>query len=254
MPKKESKELEVIEAEIVPEPESKLMDPLDAQYALPLNQQRKLIQIPQNVTASDELVEATVELARSARIPLWGVLIIPTKNGNRPYINADGIRFRLANDMRGVKKIDVEILHYPMQMGDTATVKATVEMLNGQSYSSFGSVKVDSQWNEGNSLLKAETKAKRRASYDAIANAVGMPQYDEDADKSQNGNYVDATYTIVNQPPKNIASFITWIQKNKISDQVYLKVTGEDIDEMEEKNVSFLHSKLAEYLEKQEAE
>lgn len=255
MPKKESKEIEVVEQVEEQASVIQAISALDVQYNLPLEQQRKLIQIPQNVNASDDLVRATVELARSARIPLWGVLIIPTKNGNRPYINADGIRFRLANDPRGVKSVDVEILHYPMQMGDTATVKATVVMLNGQSYSNFGSVKIDSQWNEANGLSKATTKAIRRASYEAVANAIGMPQYDEDAKLEQNSNYVDATYSILNPPtPKNITQLITWIQKNKVSDEEYLAATGQDIDQMEEKNVPTLYEKIVEYREKIEAE
>lgn len=235
---------------IVAEPSVKELDPIDVQYQLPLEQQRKLISIPQNVNASDELVRATVELARSARIPLWGVLIVPTKNGNRPYINADGIRFRLANDSREVQSIDPEIIHYPTGIGDTATVKTTVIMKNGQTYASFGSVKVDSQWNEANALLKAETKSERRASYKAIANAVGMPQYDEDAKLE----VIDATFKVVNQPPKNVTQLVTWLKNNGISDDLYKQIVGEDISEIEEHKVKAFHQHIVDYQETQNPE
>lgn len=227
------------------------LSPLDVQFQLPLEEQMKLIAVPANVIVSRDLFIMAVKLARSARVPLWGINIIPTKNGNKPYINADGIKFRLANDDRKVQSDDIEVLRYPESIGSTAIVKATIKMGNGQTYNALGAVKVDSQWNEANALLKAETKATRRAGYKAIANFVGMPLYDEDSDRS-NGNVVEGQYRVLPiYAPKNIGQFLGWQEKQKISDEIVLEVTHKEISDVTEKDIPEMYRLLVEWQSKQ---
>lgn len=227
------------------------LSPLDMQFQLPLEEQMKLIAVPNNVIVSRDLFMTAVRLAMSARVPLWGINIIPTKNGNKPYINADGIKFRLANDERKVQSDDIEVLKYPEGMGSTAIIKATIKMGNGQTYNALGAVKVDSQWNEANALLKAETKASRRAGYKAIANAVGMPMYDEDSDRS-NGQVVEGQYRVLPvSSPKNVGQFLAWMDKQKITDEILLEVTHKDIADLAEKDIPEIYRLLTEWQGKQ---
>lgn len=244
------KELGLI-PEAIPEVETEFeeQDSLDIQFHLPLDEQKKLISVPANALISNEMYVTAVALARSARVPLWGINIIPTKNGPKPYINADGVKFRIANDKRGILSDDFEIIQIPHQMGDTAIVKRTLILKNGQSFNGLGAVKVDSQWNEGNALLKADTKAGRRAGYSAIANAVGMPMWDEDADKSTNGSTIEGTYRVVpSSAPATVSQFLVWQQGQKLTDAEILTVTGIDIgEELNQRDIPEMYKKLVEY-------
>ncbi len=182
---------------------------LEAQYNLPLEEQKKLVVLPQGISqrAIPELVTAAVALARSASIPLWGITFIPSRSGQaKAYINADGIRFALANDERKVASNKIISFTQGKVKGDTCTVIREVTMGNGQTYQGIGSVVIDDQWNPANATLKADTKAARRASYDAIANSVGMPQWDEDADKN---TFVDADFHEVIDAPKTVVKFLS---------------------------------------------
>lgn len=220
-------------------------DAMDAQFGLPLNEQVKLMVVPPTLRPDEELIRAASQLARSARIPLWGINLIPTKNGIKPYINADGIKFRLANDERGVSSNTADVLQFPTGNGSLAVVKRTITLRNGQVYQGLGAVVVDSQWNPANSLLKADTKANRRAGYDAIASAVGLPMYDEDADRSNGSEVVEGEFRAVVHAPRTIGQFLAWMTKEGISDERFQEVIGFEVSLLREADVREAWEKLS---------
>lgn len=208
-------------------PMTSAMVMLEREYSLPLTEIRRKLVMPANARPNDEMLREAVELARSAGVPLWGINLIPTRLGIAPYINSNGIKFRLANDPRGVASNTFEVINFSSVMGEVQIIRRTIVMGNGQTYQGLGAVVIDRDWNPGNALLKADTKANRRAGYDAIANAVGMRMYDEDADRATNESIEASFRVIVAKTPTNLVEFFTWVENNDIKPEAIVRAGTE---------------------------
>lgn len=173
--KVETKEL----APAMPKSEIVPFDELQRQLRMPFDEQKKLITSQSPLT--DSAVRMVLEVARVIGVPLQGINVIPTKLGVMPYINSIGIRYKYHTDKRGFKSATAEIIQTPKQKGDLAIVKGRVEFMDGSFGENIGAVIVETDdtkgWNVANALMKAATKAIRRAGQDAVE--ITLPVYED---------------------------------------------------------------------------
>ena len=162
------------------ENENKALAMVNHQYGLPIEEVKKLIVIPSDMRPADQTIIDAVNVARSIMVPLWGINLIKSKQGVKVYINAEGIAFAVANDPRGVQSDEFVLIQQATKENPVALVRRVITMKTGEVYHGLGAAQTDSQWNEANTDLKADTKAGRRAGYKAIAARIGLPMYDED--------------------------------------------------------------------------
>ena len=158
------------EPELKPEPEAPkeiaLYGQLADQYKLPIEEARKLIRSESPLT--DNAILQAIFTAKFIGVPLQGINVIPSKQGAGIYVNAVGVRYKYHTDPRGFKCASAEILQVPKVDGDLTIVKGRVEFQDGSYGENIGAVIVDNRWNLANALMKAATKAIRRAGQDAV--------------------------------------------------------------------------------------
>lgn len=167
--KVESKALTAAKSEVI------IFDELKRQLSLPFDEQKKLIASQSPLT--DNAIRMVIDAARLIGVPLQGINLIPIKQGVNVYINSDGIDWLLHHDPRKLKCVEVEILNAPKIEGDTAIVKGIVEFQDGSRFTNIGAVVVDEKWNCANALMKAATKATRRAGGKATGKV--LPVYED---------------------------------------------------------------------------
>lgn len=219
-PKPEPKEDEMPNALI---PFAQLKD----QYALPLDQVRQLIRSEQ--TPTDVALRQAVEVAKMFGVPLQGINLIPSRNGINVYINADGIRWKLHTDPRGLKCVETHIIQIPTRDNPLAIVEGRIEFKDGASFTNIGAVVVDGdnkggkgKWNEADALMKAATKAKRRAGQDAVGTT--LPTYEDfieyrDTEMKDITPMLTVAQSVNGDSPKTLSEFL-----------VKLNASGIDVD------------------------
>lgn len=215
---------------VVPPKKSVILNQLQSQYNLPLDEAMKLIRTENQLTKP--AAQMAIDQARIFGVPLQGINVIPSRNGINIYINADGIQWLLQQDPRGVKSIQTQIAHNPSKDEPFWAIRAVVTMYDGASYDGHGAVVIDANWNFANALMKAETKAIRRASYRATGKT--LPIYDEVAEwkeESEAAKDVSALTRVRNQDtetadPTSIAELLTWMQPqyNGITDLMQIGI------------------------------
>jgi hypothetical protein len=216
-----AKKKEVESTELVVVNEKELMfKQLTDQYAMSWEDQRNLIRSDTQLTQKG--VSLAVKTAMSFGLPLQGINVIPTKNGPAVYVNSDGLRWRIHTDERGVKKSLASVIHRPTKDEPWIEVMATIVIGDDSEYVNFGVVDCLPTQGVGNGIMKATTKAKRRASVDAVGVALPIAEeYLEWADEQKaSGKFVDAEFTIQAVPaqtitePKNFSEFLSWLEQN----------------------------------------
>lgn len=157
-----------------------------------------------------QMVELATAVAKRYGLPISGVNIIPTQTGPQPYINSDGIRWRLHMDKRDFKSSEGEIIHMPTDEEKYIIAKARIEMKDG-SYAVNESIKEwpiesrrdkDRSFTLGNMCKKLITQAKRRAGLDLVG--VGLPIYDEYYDQgiAADSEVIEGEYKEIETPKK----------------------------------------------------
>lgn len=186
------------------------------QYKLPWEDQRGLIRSESPLT--EKGVMLAVKTAMAFGLPLQGINVIPSKQGSTVYVNSDGLRWRIHTDERGVKKSLAEVIHRPTREEPWIEVQAMIVMGDDSEYVNFGVVDCPPGPGVGNNIMKATTKAKRRAAVDAVGVALPIAEeYLEWVDEQKTtGKFVDGEFTVqpvVITEPKNFAEFLTWVQQ-----------------------------------------
>lgn len=225
------------------------LDPLEQQYHLPLSERKKLILLGKGLRPDDDTYEMATAVARAAHVPLGGINLISSQNGIVPYINSFGVKYRLATDPRRIKSNTFEVLNIPVKNGDVAIIRRTIVMGNEQVYQGIGAVIVDSNWKLDNALLKADTKAARRAGYDAIADSIGLPEYDDDNPNLNGGRVVEGTFTTVTEGPRNAMQLLARLQKENISDDTFYTVNHKYPHEVKEGEIAAMLDAVLAYKE-----
>lgn len=157
------------------------------EWSLPPKQQMLLVHPPQGIGIAPWMVEMVVDASKRYGIPLSGFNLIPRgkKGGYNLYINADGLRFRLFTDPRGIQSKNTELEHMPdfSKDQDYVAVKCTITMENGNVATGWGI----SEWPPedrnarlalGDLTMKMETKAERRATIKLVGSS--LPVHDDD--------------------------------------------------------------------------
>ena len=195
-----------------------LFDQLTDQYKMSLAEQGQMIRSIAPLT--DKYVKIAVAIAKSFGLPLQGINMIPVGNTLQPYINSDGLRWRIHTDGRGVKKSLAEVTHRPTKDEPWVEVVATITMGDDSEYTNLGVVACTPGTDVANALMKAITKAKRRASIDAVGVALPIAEdYLEWVDE-QKGKTIEGSFTISpvapapTTEPKNLAELLAWIVVN----------------------------------------
>lgn len=196
-----------------------LFDQLLEQYKMSLDEQRQLIRSISPLT--DKYVRIAVASAKSFGLPLQGINMIPVGNSLQVYINSDGLRWRIHTDSRGVKKSIASVTHQPSKDEPWVEVTATIVMGDGSEYVNLGVVACTPGPDVANSIMKATTKAKRRASIDAVGVALPIAEdYLEWVDEQRSKNTIEGSFTISppapapTTEPKNLAELLAWITVN----------------------------------------
>ena len=151
---------------------------LAEQYALPIEQIRKLVRSSQKLSEAT-LLEAVLT-AKMFGVPLQGINVIPSSQGPGIYINSDGIRWLIHNNPRGLKSIETEIIHRPTKEEISVEVKVRTTFKDGSFFDGIGACMIDKQWDPANATMKAETKAERRSGYKATGKV--LPSYEDQKD------------------------------------------------------------------------
>lgn len=216
--KPESKDEPKLPVELIP------FGQLKDQYQLPLDQVRSLIRSEQ--TPTDKALMQAVECARMFGVPLQGVNLIPSRAGVNVYINADGIRWKLHTDPRRLKTVETRIIQVPTRDNPLAIVEGVVEFQDGSRFTNIGAVVVDSEnklgkgkWNEADALMKAATKAKRRAGQDAVGTT--LPLYEDfiewrDQETKDITPMLPVAQSINNGHPQTLAQFLAKLNEIKM--------------------------------------
>ncbi len=204
---------------------------LEDQYALSVKEQFNLIRSQTQIT-KDEVIQA-VKVAKQFGLPLQGINIISAKSTGTTtiYINAEGLRWRLHVDPRGLKRSIVEVAHRPSKEEPWVETIATIEMGDGSIFSNIGAVHCPPNSPEiGNALMKCATKSLRRASVGAVGAILPIAEdfleyLDEERQKGKKVDaIIDAEYReLKDKPienPANLAELLAWISQ-----------TGHTVDE-----------------------
>ncbi len=200
-----------------------LFKQLDEQYTLPWKEQAALIRSETPMT--ERGVALALRVARSFGLPLQGINIITNKRGEaNVYVNADGLRWRLHTDPRGLKKSFVEITHRPTKDEPWIEAVATIVMNDDSSFTNIGVVSSPpSSPNIGNDMMKCTTKALRRASVGAVGVALPIAEdflewVDEERKAGKKVDIIDAEYKEMQSTPvtepKNLAELFVWIEQH----------------------------------------
>jgi hypothetical protein len=187
-----------------------------SEWNAPVEKRALLVRSMTTITA--QMVELATDVAKRYGLPISGVNIIPSKAGPRPYINSDGIRWRLYMDTREFKSSSGRITHMPSDPEPWITAYGKVEMKDG-SWADNESVKEwpivdkndkDRSFTLGNMCKKLITQAKRRAGADLVG--VGLPIYDEYYDQVS-VEIIEGEYQEIEAPkktePTNLAELIS---------------------------------------------
>ena len=177
-----------------------LREQVREEWKLPLEKRALLVRSMGTVTV--QMIELATEVARRYGLPISGINIIPSRAGLQPYVNSDGIRWRLHTDEREFKSSDGHITHMPTADEKWISAYAKVELESGawasnESYKEWPITDPhdkDRSFNLGNMCKKLITQAKRRAGADLVG--VGLPIYDEYYDT------VEGEYTVIEEKAK----------------------------------------------------
>lgn len=213
-----------------------MLTTLQDQYRLRWEKQREMIKSSMPLTEAGTKI--AVRTARSFLLPLHGIDMIPVGKGGQmiPYVNAEGIRFKLWLDPRGYKSADCEIIHWPTKDEPWVVVKGKVEFGDGSTYQNFGAVDCQPGPGVSNSLLKATTKSYRRAGISAVGVALPIAEeyYDYVDEQRQTGkpvDAIDAEYREAQQrpivDPKNLAELLAWIEQVGHTTDETVQIAGE---------------------------
>jgi len=180
-----------------------LREQVREEWRLPIEKRALLVRSFGTVTV--QMIDLATEVARRYGLPISGVNIIPSKAGLQPYVNSDGIRWRLHTDEREFKSSSGMITHMPTADEKWISAYAKVELQNGawadnESFKEWPITDThdkDRSFNLGNMCKKLITQAKRRAGADLVG--VGLPIYDEYYD---NKEAIEGEYTVVEEKPK----------------------------------------------------
>jgi len=189
-------------------------DQVKSEWSAPVEKRALLVRSMTTVTV--QMVELATDVAKRYGLPISGVNMIPSKAGPRPYINSDGIRWRLHMDKRGLKEYIGEITHMPTDDEPYIMARSRVEMKDGtiavnEAIMDWPATGKDAGFTLGDAAMKAITKAKRRAGADMVG--VGLPLYDEYYDEVApeviEGNWkVEKPQTAKKTEPTNLSELI----------------------------------------------
>ena len=221
---------------VVADDRSTMLITLRDQYRLRWEKQRELIKSSMPLTEAGTKI--AVRTARSFLLPLHGIDMIPVGKGGQqvPYVNAEGIRFKLWLDPRGYKSSDCDIIHWPTKDEPWVVVKGKVEFADGSVYHNFGAVDCQPGPGVSHALLKSKTKAYRRAGISAVGVALPVAEeyYDYADEQRQLGKPVDAIdveYREAQQrsiiEPKNLAELLAWIEQVGHTTDEAVQIAGE---------------------------
>ena len=242
MSKKDEKNGEKAETALIDAKDARklLFKQLDEQYTLPWKEQAALIRSETPMT--ERGIALALRVARSFGLPLQGLNIITNKRGEaNVYVNADGLRWRLHTDPRGIRNSTAEVIHRPTTTEPWVEVKATITMGDGSEYTNFGAVDCIPGSGVSNALLKSVTKAKRRAGVDAVGVALPIAEdflewVDEERKAGKKVDIIDAEYKEMQSTPvaepKNLAELFVWIEQHSHTIDEAEAVTGMSTSDM----------------------
>ncbi len=199
-----------------------LFEQLKEQYIMPWKEQASLIRSETPMT--ERGVQLALKVAKSFGLPLQGLNIITNKRGEaNVYVNADGIRWRLHTDSRGIRSSTADVVHRPTTTEPWVEVRATTVMGDGSEYTNFGAVDCTPGSGVSNAILKAVTKGKRRSGVDAVGVALPIAEdflewVDEERKAGKKVDIIDAEYKEMQSTPvtepKNLAELFVWIEQH----------------------------------------
>ncbi len=156
----EQEEPEVVEekkeekALVVSDSRTMIFKQLEEQYNLPIDDIIKMIRSETPLTRNG--AELAVRVAKSFGLPLQGINVITTSRGaTNIYVNADGLRWRIHTDERGVKESTVSITHRPSKEEPWIETEARIIMGDGSLFTNIGVVPCQPGTPEvGNAMMK----------------------------------------------------------------------------------------------------
>ena len=183
---------------------------LNLQLAMPWTEQRQFL--TSTVSINESGVKKVVSMAQTYKLPLDVFALIPTKQGLKPYVKANGIVFRLQMDHRGILSIVPEILHWATVEEPWAYVRCTIKFKDGSEFVAHASHSTDSEGNLKSTpdyiTMKCETKAVRRCGEKAVG--IPFPVYESEMEyKSWESGQVIEGEVIELGVVNNIAEFLS---------------------------------------------
>jgi len=145
-----------------------------AQYSWEYEDLLALIAYAPNRVPSETMVRQIVAVARAYALPLSCMSYIYDKaRGGAPYVNAEGIFWRLQTDPRQLTVLKAEVVKLPAKGDELCIMRGVVQFANGQYFDDYGATSQDSHpaHSLANRVMLAVTKCKRRAGL----TACGIP-------------------------------------------------------------------------------
>jgi hypothetical protein len=197
---------------------------LQEQYDLPIEQVIQLIRSEAPLTKVGAML--ALQVAKSFGLPLQGINVITTSRGaTNVYVNADGIRWRVHTDDRGIAASTGEITHRPSKDEPWFEAVGTVKFKDGSEFTNIGVVGVDlnKPMDIANGAMKALTKAKRRAGVDAVGVALPIAEdfleyAEEQRAKGKASDFIDGEFKDLSTKPiaepSTLAEVFVWVQQH----------------------------------------
>ena len=210
-----------------------LFEQLREQYALSWEEQRNLIR--SETPLNEKGVQLALRVARTFGLPLQGVNIINTKNGPQVYVNADGLRWRLHTDSRGIKRSEASITHRPTKDEPWFEATAIIEMGDGSIYTNIGCVYcLPGSQSAANDAMKSVTKSLRRAGIGAVGVALPIAEeYLEWVDEQRvakstiEGEFRDVSPQPSQKDPITLSELFLWAEQQSHTVDDVVSVVGD---------------------------
>lgn len=212
---------------VVTDSRAMIFKQLEEQYNLPIKDVVQLIRSEAPLTEVG--AKLALRVAQSFGLPLQGINVITTSRGvTNVYVNADGIRWRVHTDDRGIAASTGEITHRPTKDEPWFEAVGTVKFKDGSEFTNIGvvGVNLNNSMEVANGAMKAITKAKRRAGVDAVGVALPIAEdfleyAEEQRSRGKSSGVIDGEFQEIASKsitePTNLAEVLAWVQQHNKS-------------------------------------